>query len=145
MNNWNITRWFLDKLAKATILDFKFISNRNITYQNHSTFIHCCYNLWSDDLHRRTRHKVCQVGYPLKNFLLFSRKPENNLNEVKMAIYSSWIKSALFLIIWLFSPLVKGESEGGLHISENTKLFFVVAQSYYFSYYFCSFFAFVEN
>ena len=46
-----------------------------------------------------------------------------------MAIYSSWIKSALFLIIWLFSPLVKGESEGGLHISENTKLFFVVAGS----------------
>ena len=68
-----------------------------------------------------------------------------------MAINSSWINSALFLIIWLFSTLVEsspkgstiirgrkgeqsydfsgGESEGGIHMSEETKLMLVVAGS----------------
>ena len=68
-----------------------------------------------------------------------------------MAINSSWIKSALFLIIWLFSPLVKsspkgstiirgrkgeqsydysgGENDGGLRMSEDTKLVLIVSGS----------------
>ena len=80
-----------------------------------------------------------------------------------MAINSPWIKSALFLLIWLFSPLIEaypkgstiirgrkgeesydfsgGESEGGLRMSEGTKLIFVVVLSiilFLFIFCFCS-------